>query len=353
MTALDFSPLTTPVSKADLRTFRRQNSFWGEPVIRGILGIAAVLFVVLIAWMVLATTMFGSADAGSGQGALTLVVVVALASAITVLLALNSRQVWRRRYRMSHFASANALVFATGSGSPEYAGAIFQQGRSQRVTENFYRIGADAIDIGNYRYTTGSGKNQKNHDWGYVAIKLDRRLPHMVLDARANNFLGTNLPTTFARNQVLSLEGDFDRYFTLYCPKEYESDALYVFTPDLMARLIDEAAELDVEIVDDWMFFYSSKIFDLADPDTVAGLFRIIDLVGEKTRDQTRRYADPRVASVAGASSATALGARLSANRIARNGQRLSKGLPVVGLIIFAAVIVLWVANFVPFFTSR
>ena len=56
-----------------------------------------------------------------------------------------------------------------------------------------------------------------------------------------------------------------------------------------MARLIDEAAELDVEIVDDWMFFYSAKIFDLTDPDIIAGLFRIIDLVGEKTRDQTRR----------------------------------------------------------------
>lgn len=40
---------------------------------------------------------------------------------------------------------------------------------------------------------------------------------------------------------MLSLEGDFDRYFTLYCPGDYERDALYVFTPDLLALLIDES----------------------------------------------------------------------------------------------------------------
>ncbi|MEO7546479.1 MAG: hypothetical protein ABIT21_09370 [Terrimesophilobacter sp.] len=76
-------------------------------------------------------------------------------------------------------------------------------------------------------------------------------VPNMILDAKSNNFLWTNLPQNFSRNQVLSLEGDFDKHFTLYCPKEYEHDALYVFTPDLMTRLIDHAAGYDVELVDD------------------------------------------------------------------------------------------------------
>src|SRR5690606_7535742 len=109
--------------------------------------------------------------------------------------------------------------------------------------------------FGNLRYVTGSGKSRSVHQWGFLAVGLDRRLPHMVLDSRANNrMLGlSNLPAGFRRDQILSLEGDFDRYFTLYCPKEYERDALYVFTPDLMALLIDEAAPYDVEVVDHWM----------------------------------------------------------------------------------------------------
>jgi hypothetical protein len=98
-------------------------------------------------------------------------------------------------------------------------------------------------------------------------IQLDRALPHMVLDAVQNDrkILGqrvSNLPARFDLAQRLSREGDFDRYFTLYAPADYERDALYVFTPDLMALLIDEAGSgeggsMDVEIIDDRMYVYA------------------------------------------------------------------------------------------------
>ena len=41
----------------------------------------------------------------------------------------------------------------------------------------------------------------------FLALHLDRRLPHMVLDSRANNglFGASNLPTTFDRSQLASL----------------------------------------------------------------------------------------------------------------------------------------------------
>ena len=48
----------------------------------------------------------------------------------------------------------------------------------------------------------------------------------MVLDARSNNglFGGTNLPSQFSKDQILTLEGNFSEYFTLYCRREYERD---------------------------------------------------------------------------------------------------------------------------------
>src|SRR5690606_15087483 len=132
-----------------------------------------------------------------------------------------------------------------------YPGSIFDIGNGRHSFGNYRRPFAPELDIGSYRYTTGSGKNKSTHTWGYAAIKLPRKLPNMLLDARNNNSLfGTNLPVSYRRDQVLSLEGDFDKYFTLYCPRQYERDALYVFTPDLMALLIDESAAFDVEIVD-------------------------------------------------------------------------------------------------------
>ena len=46
-----------------------------------------------------------------------------------------------------------------------------------------------------------------------------------------------------------TLEGDFDRHFTLYAPDGYGRDALYLLTPDLMSRLIDSARAFDVSLL--------------------------------------------------------------------------------------------------------
>src|SRR5690606_410461 len=150
------------------------------------------------------------------------------------------------------------------------------------------------VEFANYRYTTGSGKNRTTHTWGYVAVKLDVPLPNIVLDARGNNTLGSNLPASFSEDQRLSLEGDFDRYFTLYCPRGYEADALYLFTPDIMARFIDHAAEMDVEIVDDWMFLYMRRKASTTDAATWAWLFGTVGALMTKF-DQWARWRDDRL----------------------------------------------------------
>jgi hypothetical protein len=58
------------------------------------------------------------------------------------------------------------------------------------------------------------------------------------------------------RSQALSLEGDFDRYFTTYSPDGYGADALYFLTPDVMVDLVETAIGWDVEFVDASMVFF-------------------------------------------------------------------------------------------------
>jgi hypothetical protein len=151
----------------------------------------------------------------------------------------------------------------------------------------------------------------------------------MVLDSRSNNgFFGTNLPESFGRNQVLSLEGDFDRHFTLYAPKEYERDALYLFTPDLMALLIDEASPFDVEIVDDWMFIYSARPFDSLQPASYQRLFSIMATVGAKTLSQSARYSDERA---------------IAPGMIAPQGARLRRGVSVLSVVAVTGIGAYWI----------
>lgn len=235
-----------------------------------------------------------------------------------------------------HIAALDGFEVGSHLGRVDYPGLIFQVGVEPKVPHHLMRTTPSFLDIGNYQYTIRAGKNSFTYVYGFVAIKLDRMMPHMVLDATQNDFLGaTTLPVGFNRNQVLSLEGDFDQHFTLYCPKRYERDALYVFTPDLMALLIDEAGVVDVEVIDDWVFLYRYGGFTLSDEATVSRLFRIIDTVGAKLRSRSDTYADSRM-------NGADAGDRLSLNEVSAAGVRLKKAMPgalKVGVIVCSVVI--------------
>jgi hypothetical protein len=340
---VDYSPLLSTPTPQEVADYRKQaqakDPSWGarttlQVVLLVIVGIAvAAVFVPMIGGIGFA--LVGGFQNGSPVTAFFLLMVVLLLglvgyAIVRVVIASSGR--WGRWLKLDRFARANGFVFSPSSGSPNYPGAIFQLGDSRRSTEHFRTAEGRFLDFGNYQYTTGSGKNRSTRYWGFLALKLDRRLPHMVLDARANNglFGGSNLPATFAKDQVLSLEGDFDRYFTLYCPKEYERDALYVFTPDLMALLIDEASPYDVEIVDDWMFVYSQKPFPPGVPAVYERLLRIVETVGAKTLTQTDRYHDDRAA------------VPFAANVVAPQGTRLKRSFSVGAVILIVVAALIW-----------
>src|SRR5690606_15000396 len=122
-----------------------------------------------------------------------------------------------RLYRLDRFARANGMSYLPRLDSPGLPGMIFGIGRARQASDLVRGESPRFVEFANYRYTTGSGKNSTTHKWGYVAVRLDVPLPHIVLDAQGNNGLfGSNLPAASAKGQRLSLEGEFDRYFALY-----------------------------------------------------------------------------------------------------------------------------------------
>ncbi|MFF2277798.1 hypothetical protein [Agromyces sp. NPDC058126] len=174
-------------------------------------------------------------------------------------------------------------------------------------------------------------------DVGYLAIELPRYLPNLILDAGRNDGLfGSSLARPPKENQRLSLEGDFDRHFRLYVPKGYERDALYVFTPDLMALLIDETGDLDVEVRDDLLIVMRPGGFAWAERTTWERFDRIRAVVGAKFHDRTDLYVDERVpgaetpasrlaAAAAGAPGEIGAPGVASPNTVAPAGRRLRR----------------------------
>jgi hypothetical protein len=340
---VDYSPLLTTPTPQEVAAYRTEarasGAAWANTTVQTVIVIVVVaiigltVFVPVLGGMLLfLLDVLGDGNPIAVAAGVFFVFAIGIVAFAVVRVAVTGSGRWARWLRMDRFARANGFVFSPESPDPGYPGAIFHVGDSRKATEHFRTAEGRFLDFGNYQYTTGSGKNRSTRVWGFLAIELDRKLPHMVLDSKANNglFGGTNLPAVFDKDQILALEGDFDQYFRLYCPKEYERDALYVFTPDLMALLIDNAAPFDVEIVDAWMFVYSSSAFPSGQPAVYQRLLRIVETVGAKTLTQTDRYQDDRTA------------APFAANIVAPGGSRLKRGVSVGAIILIAAMAILW-----------
>lgn len=298
--SFDSRPLTDPVDPRAVSAFSREMKARGTGggVSAGtVLALIVMAFICVVALPMIVFGAVAGIRSGTPLLALPFLFVLVIFAIISVIAFFAFRASRITRYRLSRFATANGMTYEDQVNDPPLPGMIFTLGRARKAKQLVRGHSPRFVEFGNYQYTTGSGKNSSTHRWGYVAVKLDVPLPNIVLDALGNNAVfGTNLPASFQKQQRLSLEGDFDQYFTLYCPAGYERDALYLFTPDIMARFIDNAAELDVEIVDDWLFLYTKREASTLDAATWAWLFGAVGALITKL-DQWARWRDDRLAS--------------------------------------------------------
>lgn len=327
--ALDTRPLTEPIDRSALLEYRRSLPTEVRPQLVALLWFAVVLTVLPFCslplwWLVLQD---GSSPAEPWDWS-TLILLPYLAIpivAVVVLVRTIRRRSGVRQFRLDGFARANGLDYRPIAVPVALPGLIFTMGGTSVVRDLVWRDGRSPLAVANLETTIGSGRNRKVHRWGYVALRLPATLPHIVLDAVGNNsLLHPRLPVAFAKDQRLTLEGDFDRHFELYCPRGYETDALYLFTPDVMARFIDTVAELDVEIVDDHLFLYSPKDLSTLDPEVWTWLTSIAEVLTERVA-QWERWRDRRLEPVGAATMADPFPLVRPPRGVARQGRRLSR----------------------------
>lgn len=284
-------------------------SFWLTVLGPGLAVIAALVIVV-----VGAVLRFD----GNATWAMVSIVLVGLVFAwigYTVYRGRLRRGALARAQALTEIARKHDLIFLSEQLVPDLIKSAFGHRSGARVYDSMNSFISGELSMGTYERSTMPGMHGYFEDWGYLAIRLNRRLPNILLESRASRsvFADTDLLGSPSGTQRLPLEGDFDRHFRLYCPAGYEQDALYVFTPDLMALLIDEAGDLSVQLIDDVAFFFSAKPFDLADEHLTDRLLRIADVVGAKALRQTARYSDARSEE---------------ADVVAEEGRRLQRQIP-------------------------
>ena len=363
----DARPLTEPVDARAVRAFDAEmrarggsGSGWATivPIVVVVVVVGVMLFTGILPLIFIVAL---TADSPVIPVAVALLMILVLAGAATgIVLLLRSVAAKSRttRYRLNRFAHANGMVYEDQVANPPLPGMIFGLGSARKAERLVRGYSPRFVEFGNYQYTTSSGKNSTTYRWGYVAVKLDVPLPNIVLDALGNNGFGTNLPATFRKSQTLSLEGDFDKYFTLYCPQGYETDALYLFTPDIMARFMDNAAQLDVEIVEDWLFLYTKREVSTLDAATWAWLFGTVGALITKF-DQWARWRDERLRHLAVSASIEAgsgthslpfappVGMLTPPPGVAHEGRRLKRGVRWGVVVLVVGLAVMWLGSMI------
>lgn len=263
---------------------------------------------------------FDEPDQLAGMGVVAGMFVIAL-----VVLVWAARRTRARRSRpwrhwvLARFAARNGLRYLPGpfAGGPP----VWRQrgdlivARAMRATA----VGGRPVEWADYELRYGTRGSSHTQFGGWIAIGLRRPLPHIVVRAAVRGSRAFSAAAVPAAAQHLSLEGDFDRHFSVYCPAGYERDALFLFTPDVMQRLIEGAGGWDVEIVDDMLMLVRARdVVTTGAADWIEVMRAAQALTGKL--DQWERWRDDRVTVDAAPG---ALGLDLDTAAVAAPGRRL------------------------------
>ncbi|PRA83244.1 hypothetical protein [Microbacterium sp. MYb66] len=200
----------------------------------------------------------------------------------------------RRRAVLAGIAEALGWTFRADVGDRVWGGSVDEQiDRGSRTAQDHLdarhtEIPFDSIER---TFVVGDREGATMHTIRAVRIPLPSEAPRITLRSRRGGGALSVLPRRPTGTSQLRLEGDFSDVFEVSVPRGYETDALYVLTPDLMAILLDESAELDLEIIDSTLHVYFPAV-DLTDEAELRGFVTVIAALHDRFGRRTLLYRD-------------------------------------------------------------
>jgi hypothetical protein len=153
-------------------------------------------------------------------------------------------------------ATARGYAYRPEWRDPDLTGLLFAEGQAVVATDVVDALHSSTPFLAGSltaRYAAAGSAIATS----FIAFPLSRSMPSVVLvNARRGALRQANI--AMGSRQMLTLVGDFDRAFTLYCPIGHEAVALDVFTPELMHMFLEAIPGSDAELVDDWLFVYGT-----------------------------------------------------------------------------------------------
>lgn len=133
----------------------------------------------------------------------------------------------------------------------EESGIMFKQGNRRAISnETEGVIEGRHFRFFNYQFSVGYGKNSRTYHYTVFAFKFDGLFPHLYLNNK-NNVWSINA------GEKIPLPVEFEKEFSLSAPRKYEIEALEIFTPDVLAKLLDGNFPHDVEFIDHDVYIFT------------------------------------------------------------------------------------------------
>lgn len=242
-------------------------------------GAGAILLLAALAYFI-SGALYNSEEL---RTALTLVILgvilVTMGLAFISLGNFQEQQIWRVATQLDQFAKDNQFQHIRDQ-IIQPQGIVWSQNGIPHLKTN-------AIVTPRYEIATVVvHRADGDSDWAqsYIRIPLATHLPNMVISSTSYPIL--------AKGEKIELEGDFNKYFSVYATKEQEVTVRYFLTPDIMAALIDTCKGYHIEIIDDNFILYlvvnwpanwfDRSLWDRAD--------KIYESIGRKLQESAEQY---------------------------------------------------------------
>ena len=147
------------------------------------------------------------------------------------------------------FAASRGWTYVENKSIIGEKALLFREGSERRVLHAIEGgLARMPLSILEYQFTTGSGKHKQTHYYTVFELVFSGSFPHLYLNNQRN---GDYLPLSerlFLPR--LPLPAAFEKEFKLYAPKQYEIEALQIFSPDTLQFLLDTKWPHDFELVE-------------------------------------------------------------------------------------------------------
>lgn len=200
-----------------------------------------LLGVIIIFALFILAAMSSSAKMAGDIFQMTLIVGVILFAYIT-------NQYLVRFWR--DMARANGWEYEEVGNPHALHSVMFRQGHSQSVTNVVTGvIDGRSFRFFLYQFKVGSGKSEHTYAYTVFSFKFNGTFPSIYLNRK---FAGYSVSV----GEEIPLPGEFEDKFILAAPRGYEVEALEIFTPDVLAKILDSKFNHDVEFVGQEIFMF-------------------------------------------------------------------------------------------------